>query len=468
MTAEKLGRTGANDATAYPGTWIQGALTFDVTYRFDPGAVDDGVSVHIPLAVLNQVDKGGFDWHVPGFRDDLVIALANTLPKDVRRDLIPMADTVRAATRVLRGADGEPLAAALARALHEVSGVHLAANQFDHTRVAAHLRITFVVHDDDGTVVGLGKELPELRRQLRRQLRAEVARVTPLAERSGITAWDFGTLDQEIETERDGNIVVAYPTLVDNGADVSLRIVTSPLVQQRAMRSGVRKLLQIAVPVSRRAVEARLTNAHKLSLAAARFDQLAGECVQAAADAVVAEFGGDVWDEPAFTRLVELGRRRMPALAADGLRTVAEVLSAANSVNDRLTKLVAPAVAANVTDVRAHLGRLVGPRFVIGAGLGRLDDVLRYVRGIERRLDKLTDDPRKDLNKLREVLPLESRYAMVRDRLPVTAITPQVIDLGWALEELRISVFAQTLGVKGSVSTKRITGDLSALESHHV
>ncbi len=465
MTAEKLGRGQANDAAAYPGAWAQGEMRFDVTYRFDPGAADDGVSVHVPLAVLNRVDKAGFDWQVPGFRDELVAALASTLPKDVRRELIPMADTMRAAVQRLRGGDNEPLTAALARALHEVSGAPVTAKHFDASRVPAHLRITFVVHSEGGEVAGMGKELPELRRQLRQKLRAEVARVTPLAERAGITSWDLGTLPREIETERDGHVVVAYPTLVDNGADVGLRIVTSQAVQRRAMRSGVRKLLQLAVPVSRRAIESKLTNVHKLTLASASLDQLAAECVQVAADAVLDEFAKPVWDDAAFTDLTALAKQRMPTIAAGALRSTAEALAAARSVEARLGALVAPAVSANVADIRDHLGRLIGGRFVLRAGAGHLDDLLRYLQGIERRLDKLTESPQKDANKLRDIVSLERRYAALVDHLPVSAVTTAVAGLGWALEELRISAFAQSLGVKGSVSTKRISAELSALEA---
>jgi ATP-dependent helicase HrpA len=463
MTADALGRSAAADDADFPDTWRQGDLVLDLTYRFAPGETDDGVSVLIPLAVLHQVAPDGFDWQVPGYRHELATALAATLPKDIRRQLIPMADTVDAAVQRLTRLDGELLATSLARAITQVSRVSVAARDFDLSKVAEHLRITFVVHDRSGTVVGEGKDLGVLRRGLRQQLRAEVARLTPIEERTGITTWDLGTLPREIETERDGHTVVAYPTLVDTGEAVALRIVTSPAVRSKAMRSGLRRLLQLAVPVSRRTIESKLSNADKLVLVAAQRPALAGDCVHAAADAVLDVAGTDVWDEQAFAALIATAKSDMPDLAARALHGAATILTAAAAVETRLAALSAPSLAVSVGDARDHLARLLGPRFVSTVGVDRLDDLERAVRGIERRLAKLTEQPGRDAQRTRELRPLEERYERFRAALPVSAVTAEVIDIGWSLEELRISTFAQALGVKGSASSKRITARLAQL-----
>ena len=465
MTAEALGRSSDNDADQYPTTWKHGDLVFPVTYRFDPGAADDGVTVHVPLAVLGRLTTAGFDWQVPGFRADLVTALMQTLPKDIRRQLIPAAETTAAAYRVLETAD-EPLAAALARAVEAVvPSVRVPPRAFDAARVPDHLRITFAVHDDTDAVVGIGKDLGDIKRQLRSKLRAAVARATPMDERRGITTWDVGDVPRRVDTVRGSHTVHGYPALLDDGDSVSLRIFTTAELQERVMRGGVKRLLLLAVPVGKRAVEAQLSNRDKLMLA--RFapqtaGAIASDCIEAVADRLVVEHG-EVWTAAQFDALVATARRQLPVRSAVALRTAAEIVASAADIEEQLARLISASVAPNVADIRRHLARLVRDRFIVAHGEHRLGDVLRYVNGIRRRLDKLPESPAKDLHKLAEVRAVEREYSSLLESLPPGDVAREVVDLGWMLEELRVSVFAPSLGTSRPVSTKRIVTELVAL-----
>ena len=465
MTAEALGRTSDNDANHYPTTWTHADMVFPVTYRFDPGAADDGVTVHVPLAVLGRLTTDGFDWQVPGFRADLVGALIQTLPKDIRRQLIPAAETTAAAYRLLEDAE-EPFAVALGRAVEAaVPMVRVPGRAFDATRVPDHLRITFAVHDETDGVVALGKDLDAIKRQLRTTLRAAVARATPLDERRGITTWDVGELPRRVDTVRGGHTVRGYPALLDDGDSVSLRVFTTAELQERVMRGGVKRLLLLAVPVGKRAVETHLTNRDKLMLA--RFapqtaNAIAADCIAAVAERLVAEHG-EVWTAAQFDLLVTAARRQLPLRSAIALRTAAEIVAVAADIEEHLAKLISASVAPNVADVRRHLARLVRDRFAIAHGEHRLADVLRYLDGIKRRLDKLPENPAKDLRKLAEVRKVEREYSSMLEALPSGDVGPEVVDLGWMLEELRISVFAPSLGTSRPVSTKRLVAELVAL-----
>ena len=465
MTAEALGRASDDDANSYPTTWSQADMVFPVTYHFDPGAPDDGVTVHVPLAVLGRLTSDGFDWQVPGLRADLVAALMQTLPKEIRRQLIPAAETTAAAYRLLEVTD-EPLAAALARAVEAaVPSVRVPPRAFDATRVPDHLRVTFAVHDDTDTVVGLGKDLNEIKRQLRATLRAAVARATPVDERRGITRWDIGDLTRRVDTLLGGHTVRGYPALLDDGDSVSLRVFTTAELQERVMHGGVTRLLLLTVPVAKRAVEAHLTNRDILMLA--RFapqtaNAIASDCVAAVADRLVAEHG-EVWTAAQFDALVATARRHLPLRSAIALHTAAEIVAVAADIEECLTKLISASIAPNVADVRRHLARLVRDRFVISHGEHRLTDVLRYVNGIKRRLDKVPENPAKDLHKLAEVRTVEREYSSLLDSLPPGDVGHEVVDLGWMLEELRISIFAPSLGTSRPVSTKRIVAELVAL-----
>jgi ATP-dependent helicase HrpA len=324
----------------------------------------------------------------------------------------------------------------------------------------------FAIDDEQGNTLATGDRVAELRERLSSRVRAEVARQAPIEERRGVVAWDFGDLPSLVEFEQAGLPVRGYPALLDVGDSVSIRVLTNPELQTRVMRAGVRRLLILAVPVAKRAVERSLTNQLKLAIAGSgvvTLDELETDCLTAAADAVMLDHGGPTFTEDGFRSLVAAARDDLADRAATALRRAAEVCAAAQEVSRKLDRLVAPNVATAAREARSQLARLVRPGFVLAAGVERLLDIVRYVNAIEQRLEKLPEDPHRDAARLREVIPLEQRYGALLQRLPREAITPELVDLGWQLEELRVSVFAQSLGAARGVSASRIA---KALQSH--
>jgi ATP-dependent helicase HrpA len=468
MTMDDFVRGGAGSAHDFPTVWRHDSMDLHVTYRFDPGNPLDGATVHVPLAALNQVTPVGFDWSVPGFREELVGALVRNLPKEHRRDLVPMNDVVSAVQQRLGSPsaweDGTSLAAAVSATVHECTSVRVPVAAFAAERAPGHLRLSFSVDADDGTPLATGKDLLALQRELSARQRLAVAQAAPIDERTGITAWDFGDLDTEVSTTRGGVVVRGYPALLDDGDSVSIRVFTSPELQAKVMRGGVRRLLVLAVPVGARAIQRDLTNAGKLAIArVTTLDVVREDCLVAAADQVLAEFADVPFTAEGFAALVALGRNELPDRAAVALATAAEVCVATASVRARLERLVAPAVAAGAEDARAQLERLVRPGFVAASGAARLRDVVRYVRAIEHRLAKLPEDPHKDASRLRDVAALERRYIALLRRLHRDEVTPEIVEVGWLLEELRVATFAQQLGTAKSVSVTRLAKELAAL-----
>lgn len=230
------------------------------------------------------------------------------------------------------------------------------------------------------------------------------------------------------------------------------------------MRGGVRRLLLLTVPVSVRALQRDLDNRGKLAVAGiTTLDALQADCLAAAADQVLAEFGDVPFTADGFAALVAMARDELPDRAATAVATAAEACAIAASVRSRLDRLVAPAVAAGAADARAQLDRLVRPGFVAAAGLVRLRDLLRYLKALDHRLSKLPEDPARDASRLRDVAALESRYSRFLRRLHRDEITPEIVDFGWQLEELRVATFAQQLGTAKSVSVQRLAKELAAL-----
>ena len=450
----------ALDTRARPEVWRQGDLELALSYRFEPGAEHDGVTVHIPLAVLGRVRPEGFDWLVPALRLELITALMRSLPKELRKALVPVPDVAAAVVGRLRPRRGA-LLDALARELEAERGVRIPRAAWDPGRLPAHLRLTFRIEDEGGVALAEGTDLEALREQLRPRLRARLARATEGLERTGLTAWTIGTLPRTVTLEGTGGAVEAYPALVDEGETVGVRVMDTPAAQARAMAAGTRRLLLLTVPSPLKQLGARLPAPAQLSLATAPHGSLRAaldDAVVATVDALLAQAGGPAWDEAGFRRLRDHVAARLAPTTERVVDQVVAILDARRAVQRRLEAIGGtPALRPARDDVARQLGRLVFPGFIAATGTRRLADVERYLRAAERRLERLPDVPGPDLDRMRAIQELEAAYRARVDALPPGAARPAALDEArWLLEELRVSQFAQALGVRGQVSAKRV------------
>jgi len=449
-------REGAADL---PGLWhdIDGSA-YDITYLHDPDSPLDGVTVHVPLARVNAFTGAHLDWSVPAHRPEMARVLFRTLPKALRTRLIPANDTIDAALNVLGQPNGTPFVAAFAQALSEVSTTRVRPDDMDPSALPVGLRVHVVVSDDHGEVHAVGDDWAVVRDIARPAARQVLAAAAPLRERTGITTWDVGDLPEVIEWSDSTGTMRAHPTLLDRGESVSLRLVTDPALQRRLMHDGVIRLVLLTTGQRRREVLRRLGDADHLALS------LVGTGPDALLDdvatATVARFideDGLVFTANAFEALCDRMRTEGAQIAVDIVDSAMHIVHVAADVHRRLEALRAPAAATTVADASSHLSRLVGPGFVARAGSRRLGDVHRYVRGVDYRLDQLGGRLERDRSRIAEVTPLEERYAKLRARARTDdSITVDLDEVGWLLEELRMSLFAQPVGVNAQVSTSRI------------
>lgn len=444
--------------TDYPDEWVQGGHHLPLTYQFEPGSDADGVTVHIPLSVLNQLGEHGFDWQIPGLREDLVIALLKSLPKTVRRDLVPVPDHAKAVLQRITPHE-QPLLTALEGELRRMTGVIVPHDAWDLDRVPDHLRMTFRVVDEHGTTLDEDKDLPALQQRLKPDLRAEITAAASGVERHGLRSWDFGELPATYETEHAGQAVRAYPALVDEGDSVAVRAFDSPAEQRRASWRGVRRLMLLNVTSPIKALQRQLSTRAKLVFSRSPHGDvgdLLDDCVACAADKVVADAGGPPSDADGFERLLQRARAALQNTAADTVSKVERVLGAAQNVDSRLAE-ARNLPSESVADVRTQLSNLVYPGFVTETGWQRLPDVERYLRAIEHRLDKLPQHPRRDREWMDRVGEVEQRYQDMLDAVTDGAPVPESLSaIGWMIEELRVSFFAQEIRTAHSVSEKRI------------
>ncbi|MEY2535125.1 MAG: ATP-dependent helicase HrpA, partial [bacterium] len=445
----------AIEARNWPRAWRQGDLTLALGYRFEPGAEDDGVTVHVPLAALAQLRSVGFDWLVPGLRAELVTTLIRSLPKDLRRPLVPVPE-VAAELLARLEPRRRPLLDALTDGLAGLRGVRVPRDAWDLTRLPPHLRMRFRVEDEHGAAIAEGHDLHRLREEVRPRLRAQLAAAAPELEHRGLRAWTIGTLPQQVTLP--GTQLPAYPALVDEGETAGVRVLDTPAAQRAAMHAGTRRLLLLTVPSPAKAV--RMDNATQLALTAAPHSgprAVLDDAAEAAVDALMLEAGGPAWDEAGFTRLRAHVAGNLVAMTERAVGEVARVLDAAREVQRRLEPLASAPLQDARRDVEEQLRRLLYPGFVAATGVGRLPDVERYLRAAARRLERLADAPAKDRERMREIRELEEVYHRRHADWQRGRPFPEALrELPWMLEELRVSVFAQALGTRGPVSPKRI------------
>ena len=451
----------------YPDAWRQGEIVLPLSYSFEPGGVDrgrgaDGVSVHVPVDLLNQLRPVGFDWLVPGMRSELVTALIKSLPKVLRRNVVPAPDYASAVLARVKPRSG-PLTEVVAQALWSLSGHEIAAGDFDLAALPAHLRMTFRVLGADGAPVGEGKDLEALRRELQPRVRTAVSQAVSGVERSGLTTWTVGELPRTVEHAVGGRTVRGYPALVDDGTTVAVRVLPSAAEQRRAMAAGLRRMLLLGVGSPNKAVVGGMSNAAKLALSQNPHGSVAAlleDCTAAAMDAIVAEAGGPVWSGEGFAALQATVRAELPGRTSAVLAAVRPVLEAAQAVRLAL----AGVKGEPADDVAAQLAALVHPGFIAETGQARLVDVVRYLQGAQRRLESLPGSAVRDRAGMVVLERVRAELAALLAALPPERRDdPDVVELGWMVHELRISLFAQTLRTPYPVSEQRIYKVLDAV-----
>ncbi|MCM6774254.1 ATP-dependent RNA helicase HrpA [Nocardia sp. CDC159] len=456
------------DPTAFPDQWRQGELTLALTYQFEPGQADDGVTVHIPIAQLAHVRPVGFDWLVPGMREELTAALIKTLPKQLRRTVVPAPDFARAALARLTPR-AEPLRVGLARELSRLGSVTIGPNDLEPAALPDHLRMTFAATAPDGTIVDRDKNLPALKNRLAEQVSKSVARATKAAERAPATVWtseSLGTLEPTVRRQVGGQTITGYPALVPEGEGVAVRVLSSPAEQAAAMRAGTRALVLNELPASVRAATAGLSPTDRLALSQNPYgslEALIDDCRACAADELIAANGGPVRGPEQFRSLLERIRPRFGDTVARIVRLVVPVLAEAHRVRAALAETTDRDIA---DDVRHQLDELVFPGFVAEFGSARLRELPRYLQAATLRLRALPGSANRDRQGMAELDRAHAAYQRLLDGLPEPRrAAPDVTEIWWMIEELRVSLFAQQLGTPYPVSAKRIEKAIAAVRA---
>ena len=468
LTAEFLKTEAAKavDASAYPDAVEAGGLTLPLSYAFEPGRETDGITVDVPVAALHQVDPTPFTWQVPGLREDLVTALIKTLPKQLRRLFAPAPDHARAVLARLQ-AGSEPLLDGLERELGRMRNVTIPRDAWELDRLPDHLTVTFRVVDERGREVARGTDLEKLRHDLAPKVREELATAGADIEATGLTTWSIGTLPREIGLRRGPHVVAGYPGLVDRGTSVDVRVFPTAAERDPAHRRGVRRLLLLETPSPARAITRNLDNAARLAMSRTphgALDKLLDDCITASVDALMTAAGGPAWDEASYAKLRAVTRAKLESTTVRVLDAVRAVLTVWHRVQARITDLTAPVLAEGRRDITRQVNALIRPGFVTVAGTARLGDLARYLQAVELRIDKLRADPTRDAQWTAEVRVVADEYAAELAALPAgVEPSPELQEIRWMIEELRVALYAHPMRTRYPVSVKRIQKALDEL-----
>ncbi|MFZ0789128.1 MAG: ATP-dependent RNA helicase HrpA, partial [Chromatiaceae bacterium] len=458
-------------AEAFPDSLRIGATALPLEYHFDPGHASDGITLVVPLPLINQVSAERLEWLVPGLLEERIIALMRGLPKTIRKSLVPIPDVAARIAAYLAPSD-RPLIQALGEAIRDLAGVQVPEEAWDLATVPEHLRMKVRLVDDSGRTIAQGPDPARLKREHAGEGRQSFARIPASdLEREGIRHWDFGDLPERVDLTRAGIRLRGFPALVDAGDSVSIRVLDSADGAALAMRAGLRRLLMLNLGADLRHLRKNLPGLDRLRLQYANAPRpdapslrgqgpspdLADELVALILDLTFSQGLPPVRDQGAFQQRLSERRGRLSATAQEVCALVERILAAYQSLRSRLAAITQVNWMASATDIRTQIDRLVFRGFLQEIPFEHLKEYPRYLNAANQRAERLLHAADRDQQRMTELAGIEARWLERRAAADAEGrLDPRLEEIRWMLEELRVSLFAQQLGTAYPISVKRV------------
>ncbi len=461
---ERLMQRGVEDITQaqFPDRLEWKGVEFPLDYHFEPGHIDDGVSLQVPVSQLHQIPEQRLDWLVPGMLRDKCIGLIKGLPKNLRKHFVPVPDLVDKCLAALKP-DNQPLTEGLSLQLKRQTLVEVPAEAWRPVDMDDFYRFNIQVLDEQGKIIDRGRDLIELRARYREQAQENIQSAASSLERENIRTWDFDELPESVQLKRGGISIRAYPALVDKAQSVAFQVLDDAREAEHQSRRGMARLLLSEHSQTVKYLHKELLKGDELALSVAGIGKR---------DAVVDDLlmGGAAQlvlgpDEP-LPRSREQFEQRSNQLRD---QLVAHSQELAQVISKSLTQLVAVKkqlkqhrqmlpLAFTLSDIQAQLQQLFASGLIYRIAEDWLRQYPRYLQALEIRLEKASLDPHKDRLLLGEVAPHWERLerSLEREGELSLAFNPALREYRWAIEELRVSLFAQTLKTRMPISTKRL------------
>lgn len=458
----------------YPDYWYYSQqLKLKLVYQFDVGGERDGVTVNIPLSILNQIDNEAvFQWQVNGFRQELIIALIKSLPKSLRRNLVPAPNYAEAFLARTEPYKTE-LFVSLESEFKKMTGVVIKRDDWQLQLVPDHLKITFNIIDESNKSIAIGKDLSKIKDNLKDKVQQVLTQITKTEnndiEKQALANWDFGNLPVIYEKKQQNFIVKAYPTLVDEGHSVAIKLVERQDEQTKLMQQGIKRLIYLNIPSPVKYLHEKLPNKAKLGLYFNPFGKitdLIDDCIYCGIDYLITKEDGIIFEQAKFLPLLDKIKGQINEVIVAIANQVERILTLNYAISKKLKGRVDLHVALSLTDIKQQLSKLIYKGFVADTTYQRLADVYRYLQAIDKRIDKLYSDANKDRLQLPIIERVSKEYMALWQNREQNKIDEQkLIELRWMIEELRVNLFAQQLGTPYPISEKRINQFITEIKS---
>ena len=455
----------------YPDFWYQNNLKLPLTYQFDLGNTRDGVTISIPLNILNQIKDTGFDWQVPGFRYDLVIALIKSLPKSLRKSLVPAPNYAEAFLSRVNSIE-HPLLETLENEFRKMTGIKIQPTDWQLEQVPDYLKMNFSIVDK-GREIAFGKDLMMIKEHLKTKVQEALSSLTQKKsvkiEKDNIIDWNFGHLPSIYEKKQNNYTVKAYPAIIDNQNSVSIKLVDSLEEQKRLTKLGIRRLLILNIPSPIKYLHEKLPNKSKLGLYFNSFGtvlNLIDDCIACGIDYLIMKYNRKVENQEQYQELLGYTKEHINEIVVDIAKQVESILTLHFNINKKLKGRIDLSLAFALSDIKAQLNELVYKGFVAKTGYNKLHDIYRYLTAIEKRIEKLGTNVAKDRQSMNIIEEVKNEYQSWFNSLSENQKSlNDVTNIKWMIEELRVNLFAQQLGTPYPISAKRIKQQIETVSS---
>ena len=455
----------------YPDFWYQDNLKLPLSYQFDLGNARDGVTITIPLNILNQIKNSGFDWQVPGFRYDLIISLIKSLPKSLRKSLVPAPNYAEAFLN-RANSTASPLLETLQNEFRKMTGTRIEPSDWQLDQVPSYLKMNFSIVDHNREIA-FGKDLVKLQEQLKTEVQQALSSLTQKKsikiEKNNITDWDFGSLPAIYEEKQNNYTIKAYPAIIDNQHSVSIKLVDSLEEQKRLSKLGIRRLLILNIPSPIKYLHEKLPNKSKLGLYFNSFGtvlNLIDDCIACGVDHLIEKNNQLIDNQQQYQLLLTYTKSHINETVVDIAKQVESILTLHFNINKKLKGRVDLSLAFALSDIKQQVSELVYKGFVAQTGYDKLPDIYRYLSAIEKRLEKLGSNMAKDRQAMNIIEEVKNEYQTWLNSLPENQKSlSKVTNIKWMIEELRVNLFAQQLGTPYPISAKRIRQQIETVST---
>lgn len=444
----------------YPNYWNYNNFKFKLTYKFKPGSSSDGVTIYIPLFILNEIKNKHFDWQIQGLRKPLIIALIKSLPKKLRRNFVPLSNYAEAFLEKFIFPKGH-LLNCLSKELHRMTGININLSDWQLNKVPEYLKIIFCVINENNEIISQSRDLSFLKITLKNKIK----KIKPSAifndiEKNDLKTWDFNFIPKFYTKKYNNCFITAYPSLVDKINSVEIRVFFKKSQQYQEMKKGLSRLLFFDNKELIKKIYKIFPNKSKLESCYINFGNLSdliNDCIMSSLKELIIEFGNLVWTFEEYNKLNIYVKNNFINIVIKIAHQVEIILNSVFIINKILKKNFSINLIFSFSDIKSQIKSLIFKGFVLSHGYKKIPDIIRYLDGIKYRLEKLIINPNSDRKHMITITNIKNKYFKLLDHLIcIKKQLSKIKKIYWMIEELRINLFSQHLSIDYSISEKKL------------